>query len=649
MLTLYDGVRQESQQWGDEHGIIVDDYNIERAEIIKGPASLMYGSDAVAGVMSLFPVMPINTNGRVIGRYTSEYQSNNGLVGNGMRLIYGNDHWSYVLRGSFRIAKNYRDPVDGWVYNTNFRTTNSSLTIQYKGFAGFTTLNLNLYDHKQGIPDGSRDSLSRQFTKQVYEIGGNPSDNIKDRPVIPYNSLNSYFLSPLHQRVQDYKVYSKSHYAIGRGYLDAVIAFTQNLRREYDHPKDPEQAGLYVRLYTLNYGMRYTTQTILNTEITFGLNGMYQNNKSKDATDFPIPDFNLFDVGPYIYLHRKFEKWTVSGGIRYDTRYLRGNNFYTRQDQASGFVKQVLPPDTAGAYLQFPAFRKIFSGLSLSMGLTYQINDHISLKANIARGFRAPNISEFASNGLDPGAHIVYLGNRNANPEFSLQEDAGINATYDDVSASLSIFNNNIQHYIYETQLTDAQGNPVVVVPGNKTFRYDQATARLYGLEAALNLHPQFIKGFSFDIAFTAISGYNLKPEYKNEGVNGEYLPFVPPMRLLSGICQEIKIKSKIFTSLTLKGQVDFNAAQNHFLALYQTETSTPGYTLLNGGILTNIKYTKYSSFQLQIQVNNVLDQAYQSNQSRLKYFEYYTASPSGHLGMYGMGRNICIKMLMPF
>ena len=151
VLTLYDGVRQESQQWGDEHGIVVDDYNIEHAEIIKGPASLMLewpGSDALAGVLSLFPIMPFNTNGVVVGRYTSEYQSNNGLIGDGMRLIYGSGHWSYALRGSYRIAKNYNDPVDGWVYNTNFRTTNASFTTQYKTASGFTTLNLNLYDLK---------------------------------------------------------------------------------------------------------------------------------------------------------------------------------------------------------------------------------------------------------------------------------------------------------------------------------------------------------------------------------------------------------------------------------------------------------------------------------------------------------------------
>lgn len=649
VLTLYDGVRQESQQWGDEHGIVVDDYNIERAEIIKGPASLMYGSDAVAGVMSLFPVMPFNTHGEIMGRYTSEYQGNNGLVGNGMRLIYGKGPWSYALRGSYRIAKNYRDPVDGWVYNTNFRTTNASLTVQYKGLAGFTTLNLNLYDHKQGIPDGSRDSLSRQFTKQADEIDDNPPDNIKDRPLVPYDSLNSYLLSPLHQRIQDYKFYSNNHYAVGSGWLDGLIAFTQNLRREYDHPTDPDQAGMFVRLYTLNYGIRYTTQAILNTEITVGLNGMYQNNKSRNATDFPIPDFNLFDAGPFIYLHRKYEKWAVTGGIRYDTRYLQGGNFYTRQDPATGFFKQVLGPDTAGANLQFPAFRKIFSGLSLSLGLTHQINDHLNVKANIARGFRAPNISEFASNGLDPGAHIVYIGDRNANPEFSLQEDVGLNATYNSISASLSLFNNNIQNYIYEAQLTDAQGNPVVIVPGNKTFRYEQATAQLYGLEATLTLHPQFIKGFSFDNAFSIINGYNRNLAYKNQGVNGEYLPFIPPLRLLTGISQELKIQSKIFTSLILRGQLDYNAAQNHYLALDHTETPTPGYTLLNGGVLTNIKFSKSSSFQFQVQVNNILNQAYQSNQSRLKYFEYYTASPNGHLGIYNMGRNISAKMIVPF
>jgi len=648
VLTLYDGVRQESQQWGDEHGIVVDDYNIERVEIIKGPASLLYGSDAVAGVLSLFPVMPFNTSGKITGRYTSEFQGNNGLIGNGVRLIYGKDHWSYSLRGSYRLAKNYRNPVDGWVYNTNFRTTNISFTTQYKAKMGYSTMNLNLYDHKQGIPDGTRDSLSRQFTRQVYEIYGQPADNIKNRPVVPYASLNTYRLSPLHQRIQDYKFYSNNHYTFGGGYLDGQIAFTQNLRREYDHPTDPGQAGMYIRLNTLNYGVRYTIRLLQILETTIGVNGMYQNNKSQDATDFPIPDFNLVDAGPYLYLHRKMGPWAVSGGVRYDTRFIQGNNFYTRQDPSTGFFKRV-GTDTAGANLQFPAFRKTFGGLSFSLGLTYQINDHISLKANMARGFRAPNISEFASKGLDPGAHIVYLGNRNASPEFSLQEDAGIQITYANLSASLTLFNNNIEHYIYEAQEVDAQGNPVIVVPGNKTFRYEQASAQLFGLEATLTLRPEFLKGLSFDNAFSLINGYNRSPAYRKQGIHGEYLPFMPPVRVLSGLSQELKPRSSVLTSMAIKVQADLNATQNHYLALDQTETATPGYVLLNAGLLVSIKYTKTAAIQVQIQVNNLLNTDYQSNQSRLKYFEYYLASPNGRLGMFGMGRNICAKLIMPF
>src|SRR5258706_12507016 len=107
VLTLYGGVRQEGQQWGDEHGIEVDAYNIGKAEVIKGPASLMFGSDAVAGVISLFPWLPIEKDGKLYGRVVSEYQSNNGLIGNGVRLGSSNMHWLWALVGSYRLARNY--------------------------------------------------------------------------------------------------------------------------------------------------------------------------------------------------------------------------------------------------------------------------------------------------------------------------------------------------------------------------------------------------------------------------------------------------------------------------------------------------------------------------------------------------------------
>jgi iron complex outermembrane receptor protein len=94
---------------------------------------------------------------------------------------------------------------------------------------------------------------------------------------------------------------------------------------------------------------------------------------------------------------------------------------------------------------------------------------------------------------------------------------------------------------------------------------------------------------------------------------------------------------------------VEYNATQNRFLALYQTETASPSYTLVHLSASTFIRYGKDNQFQLQVRVNNLMNTNYQNNLSRLKYFEYYTASPTGHTGIYNMGRNFCAKIIAPF
>lgn len=562
VLTLYDGIRQEGQQWGDEHGIEVDAYNINKAEVIKGPASLMYGSDAVAGVVSLFPFIPNNDDGKLHGKFTSEYQTNNNLIGNGLRLDYSDKHFLFAIRGSYRIAKNYQNSIDGRVYNTGFDEKNLSALIGYKSDKGFSHFNFTLYDNLQGIPDGSRDSLTRKFTKQIYE-GSN--DDIKNRPIVSDNELNSHQLSPLHQHIQHYRIYTRNFYQVGKGDIDFLLGLQQNIRREYNHPTMPEQAGMYVRLNTLNYGLRYNAPKFANIETTIGFNGMLQNNISKNATNFPIPDYNLYDGGMYLYSKWKYDKWSVSGGVRYDVRQVQWTDFYVTTNPQTGFDEHINSSDTTNAILQFPAYKKTFGGVSASLGTTFQATKNISIKANIARGYRAPNITEMASNGLDPGAHIIYLGNKNFNPEFSLQEDIGASARFKYVSAEVSLFNNNIQNYIYLTMLVNANGNPITDAQGNKTYQYQQASAQLYGMEAWLSIHPEKIKGFSFENSFSIVYGFNRKPEYKGEGVNGEYLPLIPPMKLLSSIAEKIQTKSKIISSITTKIEMEFTASQINF------------------------------------------------------------------------------------
>ncbi len=646
ILTLYDGVRQEGQQWGGEHGLEVDDYNIERAEIVKGPASLVYGSDALAGVVSLFPYIPKESDGKISGRLLSEYQSNNGLIGNGFRISSGTTHWLWIVRGSYRMAKNYTDKVDGRVYNTGFQERNLSTMVGYKSSSGFTHFNLTLYDNLQGIPDGSRDSLTRKFTKQIYE--GN-QDDIKTRPIVSNAELNSYALSPLHQRIQNYRIYANNHYHVGIGDVNFLLAFTQNIRREYNHPTDPDQAGLFLRLNTLNYTVKYNSPEVAHIQTSVGVNGMVQNNKNEKATDFPIPDYNLTDLGAFVVSSWHGENWTVVGGARFDTRNFQSTNLYAGTDPKTGFAKQVCSPDTSGASLQFPATQKVFQGWSLSLGSTYKINDIFNLKVNLSRGYRAPSIAELSSNGLDVGAHIVYIGNDHFVPEFSWQEDIGLFSDFPEVSASLSLFNKNIANYIYLNQVVDAQGKPMTDAQGNKTFQYQQASAQLYGLEATFAWIPKNIKGFTFNNQLALCYGFNRNPIFDNTKTQGEYLPFIPPARWVSNINQVFTFKSKWFSAINFMAEMDFNAAQNRYQALYQTETRTPRYTLFNLLAGTTIRQSDKTNWQFQFQVNNALDAVYQSNMSRLKYFEYYVASPNGRYGIYGMGRNICAKIIYTF
>ena len=654
VLTMYDGMRVETQQWGDEHGVPIDDYIIEKAEVIEGPASLMYGSDAIAGVLSLFPTIPHDTDKMVHGRYLSEYQSNNGLIGNGLQLSYANAHWSWEVRGSERMAKNYIDPVDGRVYNSGFKMGNGSGFVGYKTEKGYTHLNLTVYDNRQGIPDGSRDSLTRQFTYQAYETQGENAiipqvDNIKDRPVVPANLLNSYTLSPLAQRIQDYRLYTDNFYKLGIGDIKALLGFEQNIRREYDHPTATTQAGEYIVLNTVDYGLRYDAPSFLNIEPSVGVNGMYQDNSNRDATDFPIPDYRLLDIGIYTYAKWKREKWTIAGGIRYDSRNETGDEMYIKTNPATGFYEQVALIDSAGGVRQFPSFSLHFQGITGSVGATYRLSDHISIKTNIARGYRAPNITEIASNGLDPGAHIVYEGNLAFVPEFSLQEDLGIIGSFPDISFGFNTFNNNIQHYIYEDQEVDRNGNPVIIVPGSKTFQFQQTNAQLYGMDVTLGIHPVSLKNVTFNSSFSCVYGNNLNPKYRNSGIKGEYLPFIPPPELRCGINYDIAQNLKKMWPVTLTADADYAMAQNRYLGLYNTETPTPAYILFNASVHADLPYSGKHKIQLQLQVNNIFNKAYQSHLSRLQYFEYYTQSPNGHLGIYNMGRNTCIKVIVPF
>jgi iron complex outermembrane receptor protein len=646
VLTLYDGIRQEGQQWGDEHGIEIDQYGIARAEVVKGPASLSYGSDALAGVINMIPYLPAFDNNGLKGDYTVDYHANNRLIGSSLGLAYKHNDWGFTARSTGKLAQNYTNSIDGRVYGTAYNELNLSAMARVDKSWGYSQLAATLFNNKQEIPDGSRDSLTRRFTRQVLDDG----DNIKNRPIVPNGELSTYKLNPLYQHIQHYRLYSANQFNVGEGSINVLAGAQQSVRREYNHPTQPQQAGLYVVLNTLNYDIKYHLPEMAGIETAVGVNGMYQTNRSKNATDFPIPDYNLFDIGAFLFAKKTLGKIDISGGIRLDNRSIKWNNFFVADNPQNGFQKHVTGADTAGTYLQFPAFNKRYQGVSGSLGLTYNVSERLLLKANIARGYRAPNITEIGSNGLDPGAHIVYLGNRTFKPEFNIQQDVGLIAYFKDADLSAELFNNNIYNYIYQARLNDANGQPVVIVPGNSTYQYQQSEARLYGAELSVNLHLEKLKWLCWNNSLSYVKGLNKNQELINRaGDAAKYLPFIPPLHGRSEFRINFQKTSGKLQKPYIKLEADIYAAQNEFYALDNTETATPGYTLWNVGCGSAFKNKSGKTlFDVFLQVDNVFDKAYQSNLNRLKYFEYYQSSPNGTSGIYNIGRNISIKMIVP-
>jgi len=180
----------------------------------------------------------------------------------------------------------------------------------------------------------------------------------------------------------------------------------------------------------------------------------------------------------------------------------------------------------------------------------------------------------------------------------------------------------------------------VVVVPGNLTYQYKQSAARLYGLEASVNLHPSAAPWFNLNNSVSYVIGKT----------NGRHLPLLPPLQLRS----ELKFaaqthKNSVFSKPYVKFEANYHADKNRFYALDDTETFTDGYTLFSAGLGTGLKNKQQKTFlEVFIQGENLFDINYQSHLNRLKYFEYFQSSPNGRSGIYNMGRNFSVKVIVP-
>ena len=633
ILTLYDGFRQEGQQWGDEHGIEIDQYGVDRVEVLKGPASLSYGSDALAGVVNLIPTRPA-PEGKMIAEIIADYGSNNNEVGASGMLKGTKDGIDWIFRVSHKQAMDYQDKIDGRVFGTAFSETDASGAVGIHRSWGYSHINFSVFNDLQEIPDGSRDSLTRQFTRQITEI-----DTV--RQIVSQHDLNSYKIEKLHQLVQHYRVTWTNNFTLGdkAGTLDVDLGFQRSVRREFDHPVLYTIPGLYLQMNTISYDLKYHMPEIKLWNFTMGVNGMYQTNNVTSGTDFVIPSYTQVDFGPFAIVKRSYGKFDFEGGIRYDVRIFNNDQLYTKPNPTNGLDMPVTGSDTAGGTKVFSNYHSTYSGLTGSIGATYNINSQVALKFNFARGYRAPNISEISANGVHPGTNIYQIGNPAFKPEFSLQPDLGLSYTTKYVALGADVFYNYIQNYIFNQELDST------IVKGNQTFEFQQADAQLYGGELSLDIHP--IKSLHIDNGLSMVYADFLGQKGKVVPDSLKYLPQIPPLHGKTEVRYDFKIKKAHMVNAFVKVGITYFAKQNRVLTAYGTETPTPGYALLNAGFGSGFTDKKGKTvLSLYVLGSNLLNTAYQDNLSRLKYFNPNNAV--GPSGIFNMGIDISIKVVVP-
>lgn len=603
IVTVNDGVRQEGQQWGDEHGIEIDPQTVNSIEILKGPASLMYGSDAMAGVL-IFHDAPTLPRGTVHADVSTEYQTNNGLFDYSLRLAGNQKGFVWGLRYSDKMAHAYKNKYDGYVLGSQFRERALSGLLGLNRSWGYSHLKLSYYHLTPSMSEGDRDEATGKFVKGVMADG-------EEQTVIPTeDELKTYGKSVPFQQIHHYKAVLDNSIYIGQGTLKAILAYQQNRRQEYAELATPDTPGLDFLMHTMNYDLHYTTPLSEGWNATAGIGGMYQRSLNK-GEEVLIPAYALFDFGVFATTNYKLGAWNLSGGLRFDTRHVHSFALENR----------------------FEDFSRNFNAITGSIGAVYAINDNMNLRLNLARGFRAPNLSELGSNGEHEGTFRYERGNSNLKPEHSWQMDAGWDYTSSWLSAQVALFANFIDNYVFTHRLAGVTEDDLPV------YQYTQGNAHLVGGDISVDIHP--VEPLHFENAFSWVNAVQ-----NNQPAESKYLPMTPAPRWTSELKYDFIRDGKTLNNLFAKIGLDVNFRQNHFFAADNTETATPSYTLLNAAIGTDILVKGHKIMSVCITGDNLTDRAYQSHLSRLKYA---AVNPlTGRQGIFNMGRNFGIKVMVP-
>lgn len=608
MVVTADGIKHEGQQWGHDHGLEIDQFAVDRIEIIKGPAALLYGSDAIAGVINLYsnyiPTKPFQGSVSLFTRSNNESLGLSAKMEGRQKKFYWRTNLTAIGYADYKVTTDtiayysYRIGLhDRRLRNTAGKEFDGSLTLGYTGYRLRAGFQLSDSYAKSGFFANAH-GLEIRNSKLDYDHSRRDID-------LPYQSVN-------HLKATGHWVYQA-----GAWVLKGTLAYQNNVRKEFSEPVShgymPKPSDSLERQFNKNTYTAHLEMAVPvagKHEVKTGINAEYQHNRRR-GWGFIIPDFETLSLGAYVYDRLTITKnLAVNAGVRYDyahTGIHRYNDWF-----------QTPVSDTDSAYKERSgSISRTFNSLTWSAGINYA-SGNWTFKANIGKSFRIPIPKELGADGVNYHIFRYEKGNSGLDPEESYQLDAGINWSNDRVSVQVAPYLNYFPNYIYM--------NPTPhFYEGLQLYNYSQSRVLRYGFEAKINW--ELLPGLEIEA-----QGEYLYAEQKSGEKKGYTLPYSTPWSADGGLKYMFNKQhgKEGFVALN----VHIVGAQNDIVP---PEEPTPGYYTLN---MTGGKTFPVGRGNLKVSLNadNLLNRKYYDHTSYYRLI--YIPEP---------GRNVSLMVTAGF
>jgi len=568
IVTLYQNNKLENHAWGQDHGLGLNGLGVKSVDVIKGPASILYGSGAIGGVLIVKDDESYLTSEKSTGNIGVTFNSTSkGFRNYGSLGKKFENKLFFALDAAYENHADYKNGENRPIGNSRFNYSTLRLHAgidqkNYKNKLSFTYQKQNL-----GIIDDGELEESLATTRN-------------DRSMqLPFQEVSDYLISFSEERLHET--------------FQTFLHLSHHINDRNEIEEDFNEIDLGLKQNHTFFSGRISLFPEYDFTHTFGIQASLINTKNKEeAEEILIPDAKTTDFGVYYLGSKPLNNFYLQGGLRFDYRNVEA----MANSQALIDYGFILPGN--------PESRKLstdFSGFTGSLGVSYRFKPKHQLKLNASTGYRAPDLAELFSNGPHPGTSRFEVGNANFKREQSLQTDLTYTYTGSTIGIGGSLYVNDISNYIFFTNTEEIRPED-----GLEIWAFQQENALLYGTEWEVKYRP--LENSDLQLRATAAL---VRGELKDPKEN---LTFIPADQY--GFDLSYK---PYFSKRTL-----FTAAISHTAKQNRpgfNEMSTPAFTLVHTGISHNFIFEK-GTLSTSLQLRNLFNKNYVDHLSILRAFE---------------------------